>query len=74
MLNLKGFFLSNSTTFPGFHSPLASKARPAAINGTPAMQWFYGIAAHVAIRLGPPEAAAPNPTRVFGYGYKRAIE
>lgn len=30
MLNLKGFFLSNSTTFPGFHSPLASKARPAA--------------------------------------------
>ena len=30
MLNLKGFFLSNSTTFPGFHSPLASKARPVA--------------------------------------------
>ena len=60
--------------FSRFPQPLAPKAWPAAMNGTPAMQWFYGIAAHVAIRLGPPEAAAPNPTRVFGYGYKRAIE
>lgn len=66
MLNLKGFFLSNSTTFPGFHSPLASKARPAAHERpTCYARVLRNGCTCCQIRLNPPGATALNPNQSF---------